>query len=179
MVAKKAAVKMIDPDEVVEEIEIPAVVAKEPAPVEEESEVEEAEEEDEDEIWSVDTAPADEELWVDGPTAGQIRQWKLDYPECDLYVTSVTLEKHYLWRTLERNEYRDHIAAMEALADKGELSPAQATLYNEEVVTEMCVLFPQYRRGGRNGGGLAGVPSIISQEVMEASGFVAVEVRQL
>ncbi len=170
MVAKKPAVKIIDPDEV-EEVE-------EAAPVEEEAVNPIAEREEEE--WSVDTAPDDEQLWTpDGPTAKQIRQWKKDYPACDFYVTSVTMEKHYLWRTLERDEYRDHVAAMEALADRGELSPAQATLYNEEVVTEMCVMYPEYRRGGRDGGGLAGVPSIISQEVMEASGFVAVEVRQL
>jgi hypothetical protein len=42
----------------------------------------------------------------------------------------------------------------------------------------MCILFPKFDRTQLNGE-LAGVPSIIAQEVMEASGFVALEVRQL
>lgn len=171
MVAKKVTIP--DPDAEEETITDPTV-----APVEDvvEEEVEEVEEDLE--PTTVEELDPDQALWDGGPTAGQIVAWKAEWPDCDVYVTSATVDKHYVWRTLERDEYKLHIANMEALADSGDLSPAQANLYNEEVLTELVTLFPKYKRGTK-GGGLAGVPSIISQQCMEASGFVALEVRQL
>ena len=51
-------------------------------------------------------------------------------------------------------------------------------MWNEEAIAELCILYPQYDKIEMKGI-MAGIPSLISQEVLEASGFVALEVRQL
>jgi hypothetical protein len=62
--------------------------------------------------------------------------------------------------------------------EAGQLSSAEANLWNEEAIAEICCLYPAYDRQSITAD-LAGLPSLIAQEVLEASGFVALEVRQL
>lgn len=119
----------------------------------------------------------DEELiWPGGPTARMIKDWKHEYG--DVYVTSITYDKHVAWRTLSRLEYKNLVRKMEQLIEAGQLSSAEANLWNEEAIAEICVLYPAYDKQSIIGE-LAGLPSLIAQEVLEASGFVALEVRQL
>jgi hypothetical protein len=117
-----------------------------------------------------------EELWTGGPTAGQIVEWKEQYG--DVYVTSITMEDHIIWRTMNRFEYKNHVKNIERLGQSDQVSQADVSMLNEELIAEMCILYPPFDRTKLNSE-LAGVPSIIAQEVMEASGFVALEVRQL
>ena len=130
----------------------------------------------EEEINRVEDLPDDEEIWKDGPTAGMIKRWKEQFGE--VYVTSITFDKHIAWRTLTRLEYKNVVKKMEQLIQAGQLSSAEANMWNEEAISELCILYPQYERVDMNGI-MAGVPSLIAQEVLEASGFVALEVRQL
>lgn len=118
----------------------------------------------------------EEELWDGGPNFAQINGWKDQFG--DVYVTSVTPEKHIVWRTLTRFEYRRLIKIMEQQLASGQVSQGEANLNNEEAIAEMCILYPPYSRqaGAEN---MAGVASTIAQQVMEASAFVSVEVRQL
>jgi hypothetical protein len=132
--------------------------------------------ETEEEINRVEDLPDDEEIWKDGPTAGMIKRWKEQFGE--VYVTSITFDKHIAWRTLTRLEYKNVVKKMEQLIQAGQLSSAEANMWNEEAISELCILYPQYERVDMNGI-MAGVPSLIAQEVLEASGFVALEVRQL
>lgn len=125
---------------------------------------------------TVEDLPDEELIWPDGPTAGQIKMWKKEFG--DVYVTSITFDKHVAWRTLSRLEYKGLVRKMEQLMEAGQLSSAEANLWNEEAIAEICVLFPQYDRQSITAD-LAGLPSLIAQEVLEASGFVALEVRQL
>lgn len=119
----------------------------------------------------------DEEiLWEDGPTAGMIKEWKTSYNE--VYVTSITYEKHIVWRVLNRSEYKQIVKKMEQLIQGGQLTSAEANMWNEETISELCILFPKYDKKALSGS-MAGMPSLIAQEVLEASGFVALEVRQL
>ena len=119
----------------------------------------------------------DEEiLWEDGPTAGMIKDWKTSYNE--VYVTSITYDKHIVWRVLNRNEYKQIVKKMEQLIQGGQLTSAEANMWNEETISELCILFPKYDKKALSGA-MAGMPSLIAQEVLEASGFVALEVRQL
>lgn len=136
-----------------------------------------AEEEVEEEI-SVDDLPDDAELWIGGPTIAEIKAWKEEYGDGNVYVTSITYDKHVVWRTMTRPEYSAHIRNMEKLMESGQLSQAAAGLYNEEAITQLCTLYPEYDRKNQTKE-LAGLPSLLSQEIMEASGFVALEVRQL
>jgi hypothetical protein len=133
-------------------------------------------EEDEEGPQSVEDLDDAEEIWENGPTAGMIKAWKAAHG--DVYVTSLTYEKHVVWRTLARNEYKQLVKKMEQLVQAGQLSTAEANLWNEEAITEICILFPDYSKVSLSEE-MAGIPSLLSQEILEASGFVALEVRQL
>lgn len=125
---------------------------------------------------SVEDLDDEEPIWDGGPTAGEIKEWKKQYG--DIYVTSLTYDKHVVWRVLNRNEYKQIVKKMEQLMQAGTLSSAEANMWNEETIAELCILFPKYDKKSLSGI-LAGMPSLIAQEVLEASGFVALEVRQL
>jgi len=131
---------------------------------------------DEDEGVAVEDLPDDEEIWPGGPTAKMIKDWKDEYGE--VYVTSISFDKHYVWRVLNRMEYKAVVRKMEDLIQSGELSSAEANMWNEEAICEICTLYPEFD-ANELVGSMAGVPSLIAQEVLEASGFVALEVRQL
>lgn len=117
-----------------------------------------------------------EEIWEGGPNAGMIKAWKQKFGE--VYVTSITFDKHIVWRVLNRIEYKNLVKKMEQLVQAGQLTSAEANMWNEEAIAKTCILYPQYDDIEMNGV-MAGIPSLISQEVLEASGFVALEVRQL
>jgi hypothetical protein len=137
---------------------------------------EESVEEELKQVNSVEDLPDEELIWPDGPTAGMIKEWKQEFG--DVYVTSITYDKHIAWRTLSRLEYKNLVRKMEQLMEAGQLSSAEANLWNEEAIAEICCLYPAYDRQSITAD-LAGLPSLIAQEVLEASGFVALEVRQL
>jgi len=118
----------------------------------------------------------DEAIWDGGPSAGDIVGWKEEFG--DVYVTSISMDQHVVWRTMNRLEYKNHVKNMEKLGQNNQISQADIAMLNEELIAEMCILFPKFDRT-QLVGELAGIPSIIAQEVMEASGFVALEVRQL
>lgn len=125
---------------------------------------------------SVEDLDDTEEIWADGPTAGMIKTWKALHG--DVYVTSLTYDKHVVWRTLTRSEYKQLVMKMEQLVQADQLSTAEANLWNEEAITEVCLLFPDYTKVSM-AEDMAGIPSLLSKEILEASGFVALEVRQL
>ena len=125
---------------------------------------------------TVEELADDQVIFDNGPNAGQIKAWKKQYGE--VYVTSISFDKHIVWRVLSRIEYKQLVKKMETLMQAGQLSNAEANMWNEEAISELCILFPSYDKQALTGD-MAGLPSLISQEVLEASGFVALEVRQL
>jgi hypothetical protein len=125
---------------------------------------------------SVEDLDDDQEIWSGGPTAGLIKTWKDQYGE--VYVTSISFDKHVVWRCLSRLEYKQIVKKMEQMVQSGQLSSAEANMWNEETIAELCILYPALDKNSMNGT-MAGLPSLIAQEVLEASGFVALEVRQL
>lgn len=124
----------------------------------------------------IEDIPDDELVWPNGPTAGQIKAWKKEHG--DVYVTSISYDKHIAWRTLTRLEYKNLFKKMEQLMQAGQLTQSEANLWNEEAIAETCILYPSYDKQSLISE-MAGLPSLISQEVLEASGFLALEVRQL
>lgn len=116
------------------------------------------------------------ELWEGGPKFAQINAWKEQFG--DIFVTSITPDKHYVWRTLSRFEYRRLVKNLEQAIATGQVSQGEANMNNEESIAEMCILFPMLTRA-EGAGELAGVASTIAQQVMQASGFGDGEVRQL
>ena len=117
-----------------------------------------------------------EELWEGGPVSGMVKEWKSQYGE--IYVTSVSYDNHIIWRVLNRMEYKQIVKKMEQLVESGKLTSVEANMWNEEIVAKTCILYPILEDGDISTV-MAGVPSLIAQEVLEASGFVALEVRQL
>ncbi len=145
------------------------------------SEVDEEEEQnlrqvDISEATTVEELDDDQQIFEDGPTAGQIKAWKKQFGE--VYVTSLSFDKHIVWRVLSRIEYKQLVKKMESLVQAGQVTTAEANMWNEEAISELCILFPSYDKRALTED-MAGLPSLISQEVLEASGFVALEVRQL
>jgi shikimate kinase len=139
-------------------------------------EVQDNEEYEEEERMTVEDLDDAEVIWEGGPTAGDIKHWKSVHG--DVYVTSITFDKHIVWRTLTRNEYKQLVKKMEQLVQAGQLTTAEANMWNEEAITEICLLYPAYDKISLSNE-MAGLPSLLSQEILEASGFVALEVRQL
>lgn len=177
-------VKMTHTDETVE----PALPFSAPDPEElnevsgVEDEVEEEEDlldedtfDEQDSIQIEDMNP-DLPLWEDGPTAGQTVAWKQQFGE--VYVSSFDIDKHYMWRTLNRQEYKQIVRQVEQLISSGKMSQVDANMYNEEIVTEVCILFPKLTRADFNSN-LAGLPAILSQQILESSGFNTIDVRKL
>ena len=170
--ARKVVVK--DSPEIAEQVGADSVlILSEEVDTQESAQVVEA---DEEIALGVEDLPDDELIWPGGPTAGQIKLWKQEYG--DVYVTSITYDKHIAWRTLNRLEYKNLVKKMEQLVQAGQLTQSEANLWNEEAITEICILYPAYDKQSLVTE-MAGLPSLISQEVLEASGFLALEVRQL
>jgi hypothetical protein len=128
------------------------------------------------EATTIEELSDDQVIFENGPTAGQVKAWKQQFGE--VYVTSISFDKHIIWRVLSRMEYKQLVKKMETLLQAGQLSSAEANMWNEEAIAELCILFPSYDKKALTSE-MAGLPSLISQEVLEASGFVALEVRQL
>lgn len=173
--AKKKAVQPEEVvEEVVEEVEEPELVR---LSVDEEVDEELEDLDPEDLIRRVEDMDPDQELFEGGPTAGDVVNWKKKYGN-GIYLTAIDYDEYVIWRTLTRGEYRDHVRNMSELSNSGRMSEIEATLFNEEAICEMCVLYPRMSASSM-GNEMAGVPALITQQVMEASGFVALEVRQL
>jgi len=125
---------------------------------------------------NVEDLDPDLQIWEDGPTAKDIVDWKKKYG--DVYVTSVTFDKHVVWRTLNRNEYKMIVRQIEQVISSGKMTQTEANMLNEELVCQFCTLFPQFS-GEDFSKELAGLPSILAQQILESSGFTTVDVRQL
>lgn len=143
---------------------------------EEETEKEESKEEDEPKDLSVEALDADQPLWNDGPTAAQAVGWKEKYG--DVYVTSVTSDYHVAWRTINRGEFKMVVKQIEQIVSGGNVSQAEAEMINEELVCQICALYPTFLQKDF-AGKLAGLPSILSQQILAASGFNSIDVVQL
>lgn len=126
---------------------------------------------------SLESLDPEEDFWPGGPKAGQVQDWKKEYGEIWVTTLNPYTNNHVIWRPLNRHEYRHLVKALEQAMANG-TSNAEATMDNEEAVAETVIIYPPYNRHDRKGT-LAGMPQTIAQEVMEMSGFAAVDVRQL
>lgn len=112
----------------------------------------------------VDGTEYSEEEWnapviKNGPTRMEVEEWKERYG--GIYFTPFEGEP-FVWRTLSRPEYREIIRDQTLTA-----------LDREEMFTEKCVLFPRNFTIEKMLKSRAGIPSLLSEMIMEKSGFVA------
>lgn len=95
-----------------------------------------------------------------GPTRREVEGWKERYNGL-VYFTPFDGEV-FVWRTLQRPEYREIIS-----------NTTLTALDREELFTEKCVLFPYDFSLEKIKKHRAGVPSLLSEMLMDKSGFVA------
>lgn len=132
-------------------------------------------EEDDDTLpLSLEDADPNDTLWPDGPTVADVLAFKEAHG--DVFVTSPTVERHLMWRTLTRRDYRAIVRHMEELSATGEYSPSEINMIQEELITETCLLVPKMKVEDFDGD-LAGLPSLLSQQILESSGFTAFDTR--
>jgi hypothetical protein len=60
---------------------------------------------------SIEDLEDSQEIWDGGPNAGMIKEWKKIHGE--VYVTSLSFDKHIVWRVLSRLEYKTLVKKME------------------------------------------------------------------
>ena len=101
----------------------------------------------------------DEQIYEKGPYMSQVNIWKKQYGEGHVFHTQV-LEKHFVFRTLNRVEYKQ-IVAMENLD----------ALMREELICQTCILHPRNYNWKQMAVNEAGYPSTLSQIILENSGF--------
>lgn len=102
--------------------------------------------------------PNDTPVFEGGPGIAKIQLWKRQYGINQVFHTKI-LERHFLFRTLNRAEY-EQIASL-----------ALDSLTNEELICKTCVLWPinyDYAKMGKDD---AGFPSTLAQIIMTNSGF--------
>lgn len=103
----------------------------------------------------------DFQIYENGPYISQIEIWKKQYGQGHVLHTQV-LEKHFVFRTLNRFEYKQ-IVAMENVD----------ALMREEIICTTCVLHPRNYNFKSMAASEAGYPSTLSKIIMENSGFTA------
>jgi len=102
--------------------------------------------------------PNDTPVFDGGPGLAKVQLWKKQYGIDKVFHTKI-LEKHYLFRALNRAEY-EQIASL-----------SLDSLTNEELICKTCVLWPYNYDYAAMGKEAAGYPSTLAQIIMENSGF--------
>lgn len=109
----------------------------------------------------IDPKAGDELLFPGGPTFNELEDWKSRF-NGEVYMTEFEEDDIYIWRPIKRKEYKD-ISKIQG-ADQ---------FYKEERICEKCVLFPKNYSYVAMTNGKAGTPSLLSELILEKSGFVA------
>lgn len=98
-------------------------------------------------------------LFPDGPTLAKIEEWKSLHG--DIYLTEFD-EDIFVWRSLRRKEYKEVMKINGA-----------DQYYKEERVVDKVMLYPENYNFISMSSGKAGIPTLLSELVMEKSGFQA------
>lgn len=99
------------------------------------------------------------EFFPNGPSIGQIEEWKSLYND-EVYMTDFENNDIFIWRPIRRSEYKNIF--------KVEGSDAY---YREEKITTTCLLWPKNKSALLRTHGKAGIPTILSELIMEKSGY--------
>lgn len=103
--------------------------------------------------------PNDTPIFENGPGISQVDLWKKQYTKEKIFHTQI-LDKHFVFRTLNRFEYKQ-IVAIENID----------ALYREEIICQTCVLWPFNYDFKKMAVEDSGYPSTLAQIIMENSGF--------
>lgn len=103
--------------------------------------------------------PNDTPIFEDGPGTSQIELWKKQFTKEKIFHTQI-LDKHFVFRTLNRFEYKQ-IVSIENID----------ALHREEIICSTCVLWPFNYNFKKMANEDSGYPSTLAQIIMENSGF--------
>jgi hypothetical protein len=103
----------------------------------------------------------EEEIFPGGPTHDQLEEWKSQF-NGEIYMTEFDADEVFIWRPIRRKEYKD-IAKI----------PNADQFYKEERIVTTCILYPKSFSAANMSFGKAGIPTLLSELIMEKSGFVA------
>lgn len=98
-----------------------------------------------------------------GPTYDQVEEWKSRF-DGEIYMSEFS-GVVYIWRPIRRKEYRDMQRTEHGSAQDFEY-------YLEEAICNTCVLWPEDYSSHKMTFGKAGIPTMLSQLIMERSGFL-------
>ena len=101
-----------------------------------------------------------DDIFPFGPSYDQLGDWKSRY-DGEIYMSDFD-DTIFLWRPIRRKEFRD-IQRIEGAKDE---------YYMEESICRACVLWPEDYALHRITFGKAGIPTTLSQLIMERSGFL-------
>lgn len=101
----------------------------------------------------------DTPIFEDGPGVSQVELWKKQFTKEKIFHTQI-LDKHFVFRTLNRFEYKQ-IVAIENID----------ALHREEIICSNCVLWPYNYNFKKMASEDSGYPSTLAQIIMENSGF--------
>jgi len=117
-----------------------------------------------------DLPPEDSPIFPGGPLVSQITSWKKQFgvtdmegnlfKEGEVYVSQFG-NQQFVWRPLTRYEYKQIVNL-----------PNTDPLQREEIICETCVLWPEGYNYEMMAKDKAGIPALLAQQIMEASGFV-------
>ena len=103
----------------------------------------------------------DFQIYENGPYFSQIEIWKKQYGQGHVLHTQI-IDKHFIFRTLNRFEYKQIVAMQNVDA-----------LMREEIICSTCVLHPRNYDFKSMAANEAGYPSTLSKIIMENSVFTA------
>ena len=103
--------------------------------------------------------PNDTPIFENGPGVSQLDIWKKQFNKEKIFHTLI-LDKHFIFRTLNRFEYKQ-IVALENID----------ALHREEIICATCVLWPYNYDFKKMANEDSGYPSTLAQIIMENSGF--------
>lgn len=100
----------------------------------------------------------DKQAFPGGPRESEISAWKKQFGK--VFATELETGEWYIWRTLNRFEYKEVMSI-----------PNTNELTREEMICEVCVLFPHEYSYETMVNDKGGVPSMLSEQIMQKSGF--------
>ena len=104
----------------------------------------------------------DAPMWPDGPMISQVEAWVRLFhaTNLDVGMAEFPTGELFVWRSISRYEYKAIMAA-----------PATTPLIREEMICELCSLWPAKYDIGIQANAKGGIPGSLAKTIMKASGF--------
>ncbi len=105
----------------------------------------------------------DYHIWPEGPLKSQIEAWINIFKTAglDVGLSEFPSGERFIWRSISRTEYKAITSA-----------PNTTGLIREEMITELCTLWPEVYDYEVQASAKGGIPGALAKTIMQSSGFV-------